>query len=121
MDKEQNVASAPDWSEYTIPELQGFISEIDSEIAHQIEGKKRELREKIERMVSDEGLSLNDVFGRRRQTKAGGKKLDKKTAPSPAVKYRHPETGASWSGRGRKPGWLVEQVEAGKSLSDFAV
>ncbi len=34
-----------------------------------------------------------------------------------APKYRHPEnTEITWSGRGRKPAWIVEGLEAGKSL-----
>ncbi|WP_258552046.1 H-NS family nucleoid-associated regulatory protein [Paracoccus versutus] len=26
-----------------------------------------------------------------------------------------------WSGRGRKPAWIVEGLEGGKSLEDFAI
>jgi len=37
------------------------------------------------------------------------------------AKYRHPETGAAWSGRGLKPKWLVEQLSHGKKVSDFAI
>ncbi|MEX3629732.1 MAG: H-NS histone family protein [Burkholderia sp.] len=27
---------------------------------------------------------------------------------SPAAKYRHPDTGATWSGRGRQPKWIAQ-------------
>lgn len=41
---------------------------------------------------------------------------------SPEPKYRHPENAEmTWSGRGRKPTWLAEALEAGESLEDFAV
>lgn len=37
-------------------------------------------------------------------------------------KYRHPENlDLTWTGRGRKPGWIVEALDAGKSLDDFAI
>lgn len=37
-------------------------------------------------------------------------------------KYRHPENpDLTWTGRGRKPGWITEALEAGKSLDEFAI
>ncbi|WP_245696247.1 H-NS family nucleoid-associated regulatory protein [Alloyangia pacifica] len=27
----------------------------------------------------------------------------------------------TWSGRGRKPAWLAEEIAAGKKLEDFAI
>ena len=38
-----------------------------------------------------------------------------------AAMYRDPATGQSWSGRGLRPRWLVEAIEAGKTLADFAI
>lgn len=37
----------------------------------------------------------------------------------PAAKYRNPETGETWSGRGLMPKWLQVATAAGKTLSDF--
>lgn len=35
-------------------------------------------------------------------------------------KYRDPEKPENtWAGRGKKPGWLLEKLEAGASLEDF--
>ena len=59
---------------------------------------------------------------------AGFASLEDMLAAQPAKrqqaepKYRHPENPElTWSGRGRKPGWSVEALEAGKSLEDFAI
>ena len=38
-----------------------------------------------------------------------------------AAKYRDPETGQTWTGRGLKPKWLAAALDAGKQLADFAV
>ena len=49
---------------------------------------------------------------------------EKKAAPKrPAhrVKYRHPSTGATWSGRGLQPAWLKAALANGRRLSDFDV
>jgi len=42
-------------------------------------------------------------------------KIDSRRGPQPA-KYRDPESGATWSGRGREPSWLV-----GKDREAFAI
>ena len=56
---------------------------------------------------------------------AGFASLEDMMAAQPAKaepKYRHPENpDLTWTGRGRKPGWIAEALEAGKSLDDFAI
>ena len=36
------------------------------------------------------------------------------------VKYRGPN-GEEWSGRGKRPAWLKEALNAGRQLEDFAI
>ncbi len=38
-----------------------------------------------------------------------------------APKYRHPETGETWSGRGRTARWLAEEEKNGKRREDFLI
>nr|WP_082385327.1 H-NS histone family protein [Achromobacter xylosoxidans] len=38
-----------------------------------------------------------------------------------APKYRHPDTGETWSGRGRPARWLMEAEAAGADRSQFLV
>lgn len=38
-----------------------------------------------------------------------------------AAKYCHPETGETWSGRGRPPHWLAKELAKGKNREDFLV
>ncbi|MDT8843794.1 H-NS histone family protein [Paraburkholderia fungorum] len=66
------------------------------------EAHKKEASATLERVreaVAEFGFTPEDVFGKRR-----------KDAGVPvAPKYRHPETGETWSGRGRAPRWLKDQ------------
>ena len=39
----------------------------------------------------------------------------------PAARYKCPETGATWSGRGLKPRWLTLALSGGKTLQNFAI
>lgn len=38
-----------------------------------------------------------------------------------AAKYRHPETGQTWSGRGILPKWMTEEIAKGRNREDFAI
>src|SRR5690554_5815543 len=51
-----------------------------------------------------------------RKTPAGT--VAKRTVP---VKFRHPETGDTWTGRGKAPRWIVQAESEGKSRSDFLI
>ena len=45
----------------------------------------------------------------------------KAAAKTPAVvKFRN-DTGGTWGGRGKRPQWLRDALNSGKSLADFAV
>jgi len=64
-----------------------------------------------------------EAFSRRTRTSA--KKAAKRTTttvrtPVPP-KYRNPETGATWSGRGKAPRWISEAESAGKSRDSFLI
>ncbi|AEA63260.1 H-NS family nucleoid-associated regulatory protein [Burkholderia gladioli] len=50
--------------------------------------------------VAEYGLTSGQIFGPHRASKA----MRRKRASMP--RYRDPETGATWSGRGREPRWI---------------
>jgi len=39
----------------------------------------------------------------------------------PVALYRNPADGSTWTGRGLKPRWLVEAIEAGWSQDEFLI
>ncbi|WP_445322487.1 H-NS histone family protein [Roseobacter sp. HKCC-CH-9208] len=48
----------------------------------------------------------------------GGRKAGAKVAP----RYRNPSNpDQTWTGRGRKPLWVVDALNSGKSLDDLAI
>ena len=78
-------------------------------------------------MLKEQGMSVEDVFGKAGK---GRGKVPKKALPAGKhgqgevrpVKYRNPaDASQTWTGKGRKPRWLVEQLAAGKRLEDFEV
>ena len=52
---------------------------------------------------------------------ANGKAKPVKARKPVAVKYRTPETGETWTGRGKAPKWLVAMEAAGRKRAEFLV
>ncbi len=65
----------------------------------------------FEKIAEESNSSIDEIL-------KAGEKLEKKRS----IKYRntknHEET---WTGRGRKPTWLVDALAAGRQISDFAL
>lgn len=68
----------------------------------------------IKAKMAEYGITLQDLG-------AGGRRRGRAKASAGQPKYRNPATGETWTGKGRKPGWLVQALAQGKSLADFAI
>lgn len=87
----------------------------DAIVAKQGE-EKEALKAQMRKMAEEAGLSLDEILGTKRN---GGRKS---SGPS-AAKYRNPDNSAeTWTGRGRRPQWLLEKLsKKGVSVEDFAI
>ncbi|QIL78832.1 H-NS histone family protein [Diaphorobacter sp. HDW4A] len=56
-------------------------------------------------LVAEYGLTAQDVFPTGRGARSGSATSGVKVAP----KYRNPETGETWTGRGKAPKWIQNQ------------
>jgi len=74
---------------------------------------------KIRDLMEKHGLTVADIAAH-----TGGKKRGRKPGaaavarPSAAAKYRHPKTGATWTGHGRAPAWIASARDRTKFLID---
>jgi DNA-binding protein H-NS len=76
------------------------------------EAKAREYAEvlnEIKQKMADYGITLAELGGRK-QGKAG------RPRAGVAPKYRDPESGSTWSGRGKPPRWI-----AGQNRDEFLI
>ncbi|VTU23507.1 DNA binding protein, nucleoid-associated [Variovorax sp. PBS-H4] len=80
----------------------------------------REIDEVVARIkvaIKHYGLSAQQLgFG---TASNGAKKNAKKAAPVRAAKYSDGQ-GNSWSGMGKRPGWLRSALDGGRTLEEFA-
>ncbi len=95
----------------SISELEELRNEIEQTIIMNREEKRLAIKEQVEAIILEAGFTVDEVFG----------KIKGKKAPRPP-KYRNPDDPSqTYSGMGRKPGWLVEKLEAGAEIDDFLI
>lgn len=83
---------------------------IEAAIAEKRAEEAAATKEALRAMATKAGFDIGELFGRR------GKR-----GPS-TVKYRNPKDPAqTWTGRGRKPNWLVEALKKGAKIESFAI
>lgn len=86
---------------------------VKNAIAVAKERERMDLKKRIEALAKDSGFAVDELFGRGRSPAKG-----RTVAP----KYINPENSAeTWSGRGRKPKWLVAKINKGAKIEDFAI
>lgn len=105
-----------DISSLSIPELLELQKNLVLEVPRRMALEKQKVVADLKKLAADRGFDLNELLGSK------VKETDKRSGPrGPApVKYRSPE-GQEWSGRGRKPAWVVSHIDAGGKIEDLAV
>ena len=97
----------------TLKELRSLEKSIAKAISTFESRQKAEARAKVEARAKELGFALADLVAPERP---------KSTRAPAAARYHHPENAAiTWSGRGRKPQWFTDHVNAGKDPSTLAV
>ena len=92
-------------------ELVKFHERLQRAIADRRSEDAAATREQLRAMAEKAGFDVNELFGKRRG----------KRGPS-GVKYRNPrDPSQTWTGRGRKPNWLVDAVKKGAKIDSFGV
>ena len=95
----------------TLKQLLLEQSALEQKIQEMRLSQRAEAISSILALVADNGLTQLDIFPVKTSSKEGRMPSGKVVA-----KYRDPETGKEWSGRGLSPKWLV-----GKNKEDFLI
>jgi len=97
----------------SLEELKSLQNDVAVALYNFEKRKKAEALAEIKSLAHAKGFSLDELLG--------GEAAKGKRAPAVA-KYADPANpDNTWSGRGRKPKWLVAQIENGKTVEDFAI
>ncbi len=91
-----------------LDELLSIRARVEEVIEERHRARRREAIDKIKRIAEEAGISLDELV--------------KKSGRPTVVRFRDPANSANtWSGRGRRPGWLQAALERGGDLAEFAV
>lgn len=103
-----------DLDRLTVPELTALIEAAQAKRQEKMAGAREALLAEFRGKAAELGLSLKALMSapqpspERKPRRSKGEKV--------APKYCNPETGDTWTGRGREPGWIK-----GKNRQDFAL
>lgn len=92
----------------TLAELIAQKEALEEQIKQKRHAELKETIAQVKTIIKSYGLTVHDLFGKA--------KASKKSSGTVTAKYRDPQTGATWSGRGRSPKWLE-----GKNAADFLI
>lgn len=96
----------------TSAELQAQIEKLQTELEIKRKEELSTAIAQIKELMSKNGITLEDL--------GAGIKKTRKTSQV-KVKYRDPDNGDEWSGRGQPPKWMKAKLDAGKQKSDFLI
>lgn len=110
-------------------QIEALKTEAEQLRKSEIDGVTARIREAISFYgLTAADLGLAGTAGRKKgagaaKTSPAGKtrKLRKTGKLSQAAKYRDDATGGTWVGRGKRPQWLRDALDSGKSLDDYRV
>ncbi len=110
----------------TVQELTALIEAAEAKRREKREEAKAALRAEVERKAAELGISAGELFAPMRhqastEQKGRGRRRRGDAGAKVAAKYRDPETGETWTGRGRPPRWLAAKEAEGRRREEFAV
>ncbi len=110
----------------TVQQLTALIAAAEAKRREKLKDAKAALRAEMERKAAELGISASELFppaAQQAATEPGrrARKPRSDAGAKRAAKYRDPETGETWSGRGRTPRWLAALEAQGRDRKEFAV
>ncbi|MBN9642856.1 MAG: H-NS histone family protein [Achromobacter sp.] len=107
-----------------IDELNRQINAVDAQLDKLLEDRRAEEIREIVRSMHSYSISPKEIsaaFINSRPEKKEATEPRPRQRPPVPPKYRHPDTGETWTGRGRAPRWLTAQERAGVDRNDFLI
>lgn len=90
-------------------ELLQLKNDVDKALKTLDTRRKAEAKKAAETIAKEYGYSLNDLIKEAGVTKG-------------VARYANPEDPSqTWTGRGRKPGWVIAAIQAGKNMEDLEI
>lgn len=108
-----------DWEGLSLDELWFLHEELSEALAVRIRHQKQELEQRLEQLNLRKGSSVTGLLSAKGLI-AKTPTRPRRKYPKVFPKYQNPKSpGETWSGRGKRPRWLVSALKAGGKLEEF--
>lgn len=105
--------ATPNVDKMSLKELMELDLKVQKALSIAKERERAELKHKIAALAEDSGFSVSELFGGRGSAKGKSAGI---------AKYKNPDNSSeTWTGRGRKPNWLVAKLGKGAKMADFEI
>ena len=95
-------------------ELKALQDDISTEMEVRQKEERQKLLQEFRDKAKDLGISLDDLLA--------GQKGKARISGKVAAKYVHPDDrGLTWTGRGKRPRWVSDWLDSGRSLDALKV
>lgn len=106
-----NKNTAIDLDSLNVDELRAITENAQQLIAKKQHQRLYDAYTQFEKIAEESNSTIEEIL-------KAGETLEKKRS----IKYRNTDNNEeTWTGRGRKPTWLVDALAAGRKLEDFAI
>lgn len=107
----------------TLVQIQQQIDKLQQEAENVRAKEVAGVIERVKAAIAFYSLTPSDLFATRGGLSGRPKKaLTKKAKKAPSkAKYKDKETGKTWTGHGKRPGWFVKAIEGGMKAEEMAV
>jgi DNA-binding protein H-NS len=100
-----------DFAQFSKRELLELSKNIDKEIKRREVEDKKNILLQMKELAASVGMTVEEIIENTPQKKTKGQ-----------PKYQNPDDPTqTWTGRGKRPGWLNEQLEHGKTLVELEI
>lgn len=107
-----------DLSTFDFSALLQLRADVDAEIRRRESEEKAKAAKQVLELIRTHGLDIEDLASKSSKINATAGAARKPVE----AKYRHPaDASLSWTGRGRKPLWVVSWLDEGKALDDLLI
>lgn len=100
----------------SLDDLWSLHEEISGILSDRIKAEKHELEKRLAALGGGSAV-LADTGA----TNLPSAEKPRRKYPRVLPKYRNPQTSETWSGRGKRPRWLVAAMKSGKRIEDFRI
>jgi len=106
--------------------IEAETARLNRQIAEARQVERTAVIVRIKTLLADNGMTVSDLvglneLGDKTRTGKSGQGHSVVARRKVAVKFRHPLTGDSWTGRGLKPKWLTAALASGMTLDQLAI